>query len=31
MTMTVEAVPGQKLYRAVVDALRREVESGRFA
>jgi len=31
MTMTVEAVPGQKLYRAVVGALRREVESGRFA
>jgi GntR family transcriptional regulator len=31
MPMTVEAVPGQKLYRAVVDALRREVESGRFA
>lgn len=31
MTMMVEAAPGQKLYRAVVDALRREVETGRFA
>jgi len=29
MTMTVEAVPGQKLYRAVVDALRHEIETGR--
>jgi len=31
MTMTVETAPGQKLYRAVVDALRREIETGRFA
>src|SRR6516162_4078688 len=31
MAMTVEAAPGQKLYRAVVDALRREIETGRFA
>jgi len=31
MTMTVEAAPGQKLYRAVVDALRDEIETGRFA
>ena len=31
MHMTVEAVPGQKLYLAVVDALRREIETGRFA
>jgi GntR family transcriptional regulator len=31
MPMMVEAVPGQKLYRAVVDALRREIETGRFA
>jgi GntR family transcriptional regulator len=31
MTMTVEAAPGQKLYRAVVDALRNEIETGRFA
>ena len=31
MSMTVEAAPGQKLYRAVVDALRREIETGRFA
>ena len=29
--MTVETAPGQKLYRAVVDALRREIETGRFA
>jgi GntR family transcriptional regulator, N-acetylglucosamine utilization regulator len=31
MSMTVEAAPGQKLYRAVVDALQREIETGRFA
>ena len=31
MSMTVEAAPGQKLYLAVVDALRREIETGRFA
>src|SRR3979490_2802833 len=31
MHMMVEAMPGQKLYRAVVDALRREIETGRFA
>ena len=31
MTMMVEAAPGQKLYRAVVDALRHEIETGRFA
>src|SRR5262252_76912 len=31
MSMTVETAPGQKLYRAVVDALRREIETGRFA
>ena len=31
MPMTVEAVRGQKLYLAVVDALRREIETGRFA
>jgi GntR family transcriptional regulator len=31
MTMMVEAAPGQKLYRAVVDALRQEIETGRFA
>jgi GntR family transcriptional regulator len=31
MSMTVEAAPGQKLYVAVVDALRREIETGRFA
>jgi GntR family transcriptional regulator, N-acetylglucosamine utilization regulator len=30
MPVTVEAAPGQKLYRAVVDALRREIETGRF-
>jgi GntR family transcriptional regulator len=30
MSMTVEAAPGQKLYHAVVDALRREIEIGRF-
>src|SRR3979490_3437686 len=31
MPMMVEAVPGQKLYPAVVDALRREIQTGRFA
>src|SRR5689334_1268829 len=31
MSMMVEAAPGQKLYHAVVDALRREIEIGRFA
>src|SRR5437868_9871840 len=31
MPMTVEAVPGRKLYLVVVDALRREIETGRFA
>src|SRR5258705_8519073 len=31
MHMMVEGMPGQKLYRAVVDALRREIETGRFA
>jgi len=31
MTMNVEAAPGQRLYRAVVDALRREIETGRYA
>jgi GntR family transcriptional regulator len=31
MSLTVETAPGQKLYRAVVDALRREIETGRFA
>jgi GntR family transcriptional regulator len=31
MPVTVEAEPGQKLYRAVVDALRREIATGRFA